>query len=87
MKPFMLIFRLHRDQHRCWLFFPSRGDSCHFQHEVGLATPSLRQMLLIVHIERPAPDAFLPLMSEWNAMFTYLSWMFSTVVLPGPAVP
>ena len=52
-----------------------------------MATPSLRQMLLIVHIERPAPDAFLPLMSEWNAMFTYLSWMFSTVVLPGPAVP
>ena len=42
--------------------------------------------MLTVHIARP-PDEFLPLMSEWNAMFTNLFSTLMTVAPPGPAVP
>ena len=56
----------------------------HTQH--AFATPFPRQTLLIVHIARP-PDASLPLMSEWNAMFTYLLSTLIAVAPPGPAVP
>ena len=86
MFKFVVRVYLHRDQqhHRCWPFIFCSSRESHVQHAV--ATPPPRQTLLIVHIARP-PDAFSPLMSEWNAMLTYWLRTLIAVAPPGPAVP